>query len=163
MEAPADKDAVIARYREGPDLLEKAVAGLTDAELDTPYREGGWTVRQIVHHLADGDDIWKMGIKQALGNDRSEFPMDWYRAVPQDTWPDSWGYAQRPIGKSLALLRAIREHVIQLIEHTPDAWTRAVGYRNPNDEIEMVPVGFIIEMQADHIPHHVKQIESISR
>lgn len=163
MKPPADKDAVIARYREGPLLVEKAVAGLSDVDLDTPYRKGGWTVRQIVHHLADGDDIWKMAVKQALGNDRSEFPMDWYRAVPQDTWPDRWAYARRPIAESLALIKAIREHVVQLVEHAPDAWTRAVGYRKPDGEIEMVPVGSIIEMQADHIPHHIKQIESIAR
>jgi hypothetical protein len=36
-----------------PAALRSAVAGLTDARLDTPYRDGGWTVRQVVHHLAD--------------------------------------------------------------------------------------------------------------
>lgn len=161
MKAPVDKDDVIARYLAGPKLLEGALAGLTDAELDTAPAKGGWTIRQIVHHIADGDDLWKIGIKQALGNDQSEFSLEWYRALSQDTWAEHWAYAQRPIALSLALLKATRDHVIQLIEFVPDGWHKSVGFREPNGNIEIVPVGFIIEMQADHIVHHIKQIEAI--
>jgi len=161
MKSPTNKDSVIARYIEGPKLLERALAGLREVDLDTIPSKGGWTIRQIVHHLVDGDDIWKMGIKQALGNDQSEFSLDWYRALPQDTWADRWAYAQRSVEVSLAMLKAIRDHVIQLLEHVPDGWNRTVRFREPNGEIEIVPVGFIIEMQADHVVHHVKQIETI--
>jgi hypothetical protein len=114
-----------------------------------------------VHHIVDGDDIWKTCIKQAIGNDQSEFSLDWYRALSQDTWADRWAYDQRPIEASLALLKAIRDHVVQLLDYVPDGWNRAVGFREPNSKIEMVPVGFVIEMQADHVAHHVNQIEAI--
>ena len=163
MKSPANKDSVIARYIEGPTLLERALAGLKEADLDTAPPKGGWTIRQIVHHIVDGDDIWKTGIKQALGNDRSEFSLDWYRALPQDTWADRWVYGQRPIEVSLALLKAIRDHVVQLLEHVPGGWNRAVRFREPNGKIEIVPVGFVIEMQANHVMHHLQQIETILR
>ena len=163
MKPPADKDSVITRFMEGPILLERALAGLREADLDTAPAKGGWTIRQIVHHLADGDDIWKTCIKQALGNDQTEFSLNWYRSLPQDTWADRWAYAQRPIEVSLALLKANRDHVIQLIEHVPDGWNRAVGFRDKDDQTEMVPVGFVIEMQANHVMHHLQQIESILR
>jgi hypothetical protein len=163
MRPPSDKDSVIALYREGPILLEKALAGLKDVDLDTTPPKGGWTIRQIVHHIVDGDDIWKICIKQALGNDQSEFSLDWYRSLPQDVWADRWAYAQRPIETSLALLKAIRDHVVQLVEHVPDGWNRAVGFREPNGEIEIVPVGFVVEMQANHVMHHLQQIETILR
>lgn len=161
MKSPANKDSIIARYREGPTLLERALAGLTDAELDTAPTEGGWTIRQIVHHIVDGDDLWKTCIKQALGNNQTEFSLDWYRTLSQDKWADRWAYAQRPVEVSLALLKAIRDHVMQLLEHVPDGWNRTVEFREPNGETETVPVGFVIEMQADHVAHHVKQIETI--
>ncbi len=93
MKSPSNKDAVIARYFDGPKLLERALAGLREADLDTVPSKGGWTIRQIVRHLVDGDDIWKMCIKQAFGNDQSEFSLDWYRVLPQDTWVDRWAYA----------------------------------------------------------------------
>jgi uncharacterized damage-inducible protein DinB len=163
MKPPANKDSVIARYIEGPTLLERTLRDLKEVDLDTAPSKGGWTIRQIVHHIVDGDDIWKTGIKQALGNDRSEFSLDWYRALPQDTWADRWAYDQRPIEVSLALLKAIRDHVVQLLEHVPDGWNRAVGFREPNGKIEIVPVGFVIEMQANHVMHHLQQIATILR
>ena len=161
MKPTADKDSIIARYMEGPALLERALNGLKDVDLDTAPTKGGWTIRQIVHHIVDGDDIWKICIKQALGNDQSEFSLDWYRALPQDAWADRWAYAQRSVNVSLALLKAIRDHVVQLLAHVPDGWNKSVEFREPNGEIENVPVGFIIEIQADHVVHHVKQIDAI--
>jgi uncharacterized damage-inducible protein DinB len=163
MKSPANKDSVIAQYIEGPTLLEGAITGLKEANLDTAPPKGGWTIRQIVHHIVDGDDLWKICIKQALGNDQSEFSLDWYRALTQDAWADRWAYAQRSVDVSLALLKANRNHVMQLLEHVPDGWNRTVRFREPNDEIEIVPVGFVIEMQANHVVHHVKQIEAILR
>jgi len=161
MKPPVNKDSVIARYMEGPNLLEKALAGLKEADLDTTPTKGGWTIRQIVHHIVDGDDLWKTCIKQALGNNQTEFSLDWYRTLTQDTWADRWAYAQRSVEVSLALLKANRDHVRQLLEHVPDGWNRTVEFRKPNDEIEIVPVGFVIEMQANHVVHHVQQIEKI--
>jgi len=161
MKSPANRDSVIARYIEGPTLLERALSGLKEADLDTTPSKGGWTIRQIVHHIVDGDDIWKICIKQALGNDQSEFSLDWYRVMPQDVWADRWAYALRSVDVSLALLKANRDNVMQLLEHVPDGWDRTVRFREPNGKIEIVPVGFVIEMQANHVVHHIQQIEAI--
>ena len=161
MKPPTNKDSVIARYMEGPALLRCTLSNLNETDFDTSPTKGGWTVRQIVHHLADGDDLWKICIKQALGNEQSEFSLDWYRAETQDTWADRWAYMQRSVDISLSLLEATRNHVFQLLEHVPDGWNKSVEFREPNGEIIRVSVGFVIEMQADHVEHHVKQIESI--
>lgn len=161
MKAPGDQDSVLARFMKGPALLERALAGVQDAELDAPPSRGGWTIRQIVHHIADGDDLWKMGIKVALGNERAEFSLDWYRTQPQEVWAEKWAYASRSLDVSLALIRAGRNHVDQLLGQVPGGWHRSVGFRRPNAEIERLPVGAIVEMQADHLEHHVKQIRAI--
>src|SRR5271166_4014740 len=50
----AERDAWIAELERLPGNLRNAVEGLSDAQLDTPYRSGGWTIRQLVHHIADG-------------------------------------------------------------------------------------------------------------
>jgi uncharacterized damage-inducible protein DinB len=161
MKPPTDRDSVIARYMEGPALLRRALFNLNEADFDIVPTKGGWTIRQIVHHITDGDDIWKICIKQALGNEQSEFSLDWYRAETQDTWADRWAYRQRSVDISLSLLEATRNHVIQLLEHIPEGWDKSVGFREPNGEIVRVPVGFVIEMQANHVMHHLKQIEAI--
>jgi hypothetical protein len=161
MNAPEDQASVLARYMEGPELLEHALAGIQDSDLDFPPPQGGWTIRQIVHHLADGDDLWKTCIKVALGNEQAEFSLDWYRTLEQEEWADRWAYARRSIDTSLALLRAIRGHVFQLLEQVPDGWCRSVDFRGPNEEVERVPIGAVVEMQADHAVHHVKRIRAI--
>lgn len=143
--------------------LERAIADLQDADLDASPPQGGWTIREIVHHIVDGDDIWKACIKMALGNEQAEFALAWYWALPQDVWPDRWAYKARSLEVSMALLRANRNHILQLLEHLPDGWRRSVGFRKHSGEIEQVPVGFVVEMQADHLLRHVDRILAIRR
>lgn len=156
----AEQRSLLSRYLQGPAMLERAVAGLRDADLDAPPSQGGWTIRQIVHHVVDGDDLWMTCIKAALGNEEGEFTLEWYWGLPQDTWADRWGYAHRPLDVSLALFKAIRAHIAQLLEHVPDGWSRSVSVRTPQGT-ERLSVRAVVEMQADHVDHHVKRIAAI--
>lgn len=97
----------------------------------------------------------------ALGNEHAEFSLGWYLSQTQDTWADQWAYNQRSIGASLTLLKAIREHMLQLLASVPDAWDRVVVVRAQN--IEHVTVGWVIQMQGDHLFHHLERIRSILR
>jgi uncharacterized damage-inducible protein DinB len=151
----------MARFREGPALLKEAVKNLTDADLDAAPSGGGWTIREIVHHIVDGDDIWKLGIKMAMGNEQPEFPLGWYRVMSQQAWGDRWADGRRSIAPSLSLFEAVGTHVLQLLESVPDAWDRAAVLRKPDGEMERVPVGFVVQMQADHVQHHVERIREI--
>ena len=83
-------------------------------------------IRQLVHHVVDGDDIWKLCIKAALGNSEGVFSLQWYWEVEQDTWVERWDYAGRAIEPSLALFRANRRHIVHLMERNPDGWERHV-------------------------------------
>lgn len=163
MEAPQNKNEILELFKKGPSILENALAGLSDNELDYVPSNGGWSIRQIVHHLADGDDLWKIYIKIALGNEQAEFSLKWYLAFPQTEWAKHWSYEKRSIDESLALLKAIRGHIIQLLENAPDGWTKSAQFRDSNGKIEVVPVGFVIKIQADHIVHHVKRISEIHK
>ena len=163
LHAPEDRDGTISRYREGPTLLERAVRGLQDVDLDATPSGGGWTIREIVHHVVDGDDIWKLCIKMAMGNEQSEFELGWYQTQTQETWGDRWAYSQRSVDASLSLFKAIRDHILQLLESVPDAWNRSVAVRTREGDVERVPVGFVIQMQGDHVFHHIERIREILR
>lgn len=163
MNLPEDRDRTLSRFREGPILLEQTVSGLQDSELDFTPAAGGWSIRQIVHHIVDGDDIWKFGIKMVFGNEQAELSLGWYSSQTQDTWADRWAYNRRSIGVSLSLLKAIREHLLQLLASVPEAWDRVVAVRTQQEKIERVTVGFIIQMQADHLFHHLERIRAILR
>jgi len=163
MESPENQKEILELFKQGPSILENALTGLSDIELDYIPMNGGWSIRQIVHHLVDGDDLWKIYIKIALGNEQAEFTLKWYQALPQTEWATRWSYEKRSIDVSLALFKAIRDHILQLIEYAHDGWTKSAKFQDSNGEIEVVPVGAVIQMQADHVVHHVKRIAAIRK
>ncbi len=119
-----------------------AAVFLAEADLDARPSQGGWTIRQIVHLIVDGDDIWKLCIKMAMGNEDGEFALEWYWALPQQTWAERWAYAKRSPDVSLALFRAERAHVVQLLESAPEVWERSVTLRTPKGEWS----GFLLDL-----------------
>lgn len=156
-----DPQAILARYAAGPAQLAAAIAGLTEAELNLAQTAGTWTIRQIVHHIVDGDDLWKVYIKIALGNSSGTFSLQWYWDKPQEAWVESWHYADRAIEPSLALFQANRQHVAQLLQHIPDAWERSIFIQWPEGQKAQATVGWIVEMQANHVIGHIDDILAI--
>jgi len=160
-EGTMSMNETLALYADGPRLLEAALAGLPPSGLDLAPESGGWTIRQIVHHLADGDDIWKVFIKRTIGNQSGEFTLDWYWQFPQDDWAERWAYATREIEPSLALLHASRSHVVQLLEQVPGAWEKCLLINWPGRYGEMVSVHWVVEMQARHVVMHIDDIRKL--
>jgi len=160
-EQTRDPDTVLARYADGPAQLEAAIAGLTETDLDMAQTADTWTIRQIVHHVVDGDDIWKICIKAALGSSSGTFSLQWYWDKPQDEWVESWDYAGRSIEPSLALFHTNHRHIVQLLNQIPDAWERSMFIRWPDGQKVQITVGYIVEMQADHVMGHINDIRLI--
>jgi DinB family protein len=156
-----DPQTILSRFLNGPAKLKSAVAHLTEAQLDVAHDSGTWTIRQIAHHIVDGDDLWKTCIKAALGNSEAMFDLQWYWGKPQDEWAERWNYAGRAFEPSLALFVANRLHVEQLVQQIPGAWNRSIWIKWPHREAEQVTVGDIIAMQAHHALGHVHEIIAI--
>jgi glyoxylase I family protein len=155
-------ESILADFISGPDRLDAALSGLTDDELDMALPNGGWTIRQTVHHITDGDDLWKAGVLAALGNSTGSFNLEWYWNMPsQDEWVERWLYANRPLGPSLALFRANRIHLVGLVRLVPDAWVRSVRIKWPGKPEGHISVGDIIAMQAGHGRGHIEEIGQI--
>ena len=156
----ADPLAVLARYADGPAQLDAALVGVNQGGLDLGPAQGGWTIRQIVHHIADGDDLWGACAKMALGS-QTGFSLQWYWARSQDEWAEVWHYAERAIEPSLTLFRANRAHIVQLVEQVPDAWNCRMRVQMPDGSERSVTVGEVIAMQARHVLGHIADIRAI--
>ena len=153
--------AILAQYADGPARLEAVLVGLTESDLNLAQTSDSWTIRQIVHHLADGDDIWKICIKAALGNSEGLFSLQWYWDKPQTKWAENWKYANRSIEPSLALLHANRHHIVELVQQTPDAWEKSIRLKWPDSEEGRITIGEVLEMQASHVVGHINDIQMI--
>lgn len=161
MEQSDNSSKILALYADGPVLLESELAGLTESDLNLSLTSDSWSIRQIVHHLADGDDIWKTCIKIALGNSDALFSLQWYAARSQREWSESWAYSLRGVESSLALYRANRRHILDLLEHIPSACEKSIRFERPGKEEMRITVLDVIELHVQHLTEHIESIKTI--
>jgi len=147
----ATRGAWIETVSRVPARLRRAVAGLDDTRLDTPYREGGWSVRQVVHHLPDSHLHTYLRFKWALTEDTPSVA-----AYDQAGWaalPDSMRGDVEP---ALALFDALHARWGLLLRGMDEA-AFARGFRNPRSG-DVRTLGWTLGLYAWHGDHHVAQI-----
>jgi uncharacterized damage-inducible protein DinB len=142
----------IADIRAFPPILKSAVSGLNDEQLDTPYRDGGWTVRQVVHHLADSHVNAYLRFRWLVTEDHPTI-----KTYDQDVWaalPDS----RLPLKSSLSIIDGLHERWATFLEGLPDeAWSR----KGMHPEIGEVSLDDLLEIYSGHGAHHAGQITAL--
>lgn len=152
---------ILAQYADGPSLLDSALSGLRKTDLDLAPGADSWSIRQIVHHIVDGDDIWKTCIKTALGNSDALFSLQWYSVKSQMEWSESWAYPRRGLESSLALYRANRAHIVDLLEHLPGALEKSIRLERRGKEEIRITVFDVVELHVQHLEEHLESIKAI--
>ena len=147
-----DRKAYIQQIEEAPAKLRAAVKGLTEEQIDTPYREGGWTVRQVVHHLPDSH--LNAYIRFKLGLTENEPSIKPYDEKLWATLPDT----KLPIEPSLALFESLTKRFAALLKAmSPADFARAIKH----PELGRVLLDNYAAMYAWHGRHHVAHITSL--
>lgn len=136
-----------------PAKLREAVRGLSGEQLDTPYRPGGWTVRQVIHHLPDSHINSYVRFKLALTEDA---PL--VKPYDEKQWADLEDTKRTPVETSLVLLDALHARFVNLLRAmTREDFQRT--FRHP--ELGIVTLERNVALYAWHGPHHVAQIASL--
>jgi len=149
---PGIRAAHIQTLRMLPERLLNAVAGLNDPQLHTQYREGGWTVRQVVHHVADSHSVAYIRCKLALTEDWPTI-----NAYDEGAWANL-ADSQRPIDGSLTLIEALHGRWVALFEAMSEDDFRK-GYNHP--ENGQVNLAKALAMYDWHSRHHTAHITSL--
>lgn len=156
MPAEVSPEALRTGIRElaaGPGLLREAVFGLNDSQLDTPYRPGGWTVRQVVHHIADSHMNAYVRFRLALTEDQPTI-----RPYDQGKWAGLSDALRDPVEVSLVLIDSLHQRMVDLFDSlAPSDFSRT--FLHP--ERGVVHIDGNILMYAWHTRHHTAHITGL--
>ncbi len=157
---PADVSAdqrrrYIDEIEQAPAHLRTAVTGLTGEQLDTPYRPGGWTVRQVVHHVPDSHLNSYLRFKLALTEDEPTI-----KPYDQSRWAELADVRMAPVETSLVLLESLHHRWVSLLRSLSEA-DFARTFRHP--EIGIVRLDRNLALYAWHGRHHVAHITSLGK
>lgn len=147
---PEDRARAISALAAMPGLMRAAVQGLDRDQLETPYREGGWTVRQTVHHVADSHMNSFVRMRLALTE-------EWPTISPynEKAWALLQDSTSAPVGWSLDLLESLHARWVMMLDSlTPEQWLR--GFVHPERGRMTLEVAAL--MYAWHSKHHVAHI-----
>ena len=138
-----------------PSAMRAAVNDLTPQQLDTPYREGGWTVRQVVHHVPDSHVNAYVRFKLALTEDEPTI-----KPYAEDRWARLADTQCTPVEVSLALLESLHSRWVRLLRSLkPEDWKKT--FRHP--EIGVVSLERNLASYAWHGKHHVAHITELRK
>ena len=150
---PEMRQRSIAAIRDTPPALRAALRGLSDAQLNTPYRDGGWTVRQVVHHVPESHMNAFVRFKLALTEDNPTI-----KPYNEDAWSKLGDVPRAPIEISLALLDALHERWVTLMEAMAPA-----DFERPlmHPEIGAITLDRLLQLYAWHGHHHVAHVTAL--
>ena len=155
-EVTAEKrQAWIQRLADLPDRLRQAVDDLSEEQLNVPYRPEGWTVRQVVHHLADSHVNAYLRCRLALTEKKPRI-----KTYDQAAWAALEDAESGPIHPSLSLISGLHDRWVRLFRSLPAA---EFGRLLDHPEWGDISVNNLAQMYAWHSDHHVAHITGLRR
>jgi hypothetical protein len=136
-----------------PARLRAAIAGLNEKQLDMPYRDGGWTVRQVIHHVPESHMNAYIRFKLALTESEPTI-----KPYDEAAWAELAETRETPVEVSLALLEALHTRWVNLIKSMTDD-DFAKSFRHP--ELGVVPLEKNLALYAWHGKHHTAHIVNL--
>jgi uncharacterized damage-inducible protein DinB len=138
-----------------PTNLRAAVKGLSEAQLDTPYRPGGWTVRQLIHHVPDSHLNSYLRFKLALTEDDPTI-----KPYAEDRWAELADTKSTPVEVSLVMLDSLHDRWVRLLRSlTPEQWKRT--FRHP--DLGPMTLEKTLALYAWHGRHHVAHVTALRK
>src|SRR6266576_5000448 len=138
-----------------PAWMEEAVKGLSESQLDTPYRDGGWTVRQLVHHLPDSHMNAYVRFKLALTES-----VPTIKPYAEDKWAELADSRSTPIETSLVLLESLHSRWVLLLRSLkPEDFSRKLVHPDRGEKT----IDWLLFVYGWHGPHHTAHITELRK
>jgi hypothetical protein len=146
------RQALVERYRQGPAVVEAALAGASDADLDARPADGGWTARETAHHIADSEITSAVRLRRLIAEDEPAI-----LGYDGNEFARRLSYGSRPVGVALATISAVRAGTAEILDRLTEAeWARTGSH----DEHPTYGVYEWLEIYAEHCHEHADQIKA---
>jgi hypothetical protein len=146
---------LIEQYLLGPEILRRAVSGMSDEQLDARPIPGKWSTRDVVMHLADFDLIYAGHMKRVIAEDRPTLS-----DPDADLFASQLAYDKRDVDENIWLMKTIRRHMAPILRTIDADDFMRIGMHSEEGPLSL---GELLERVTDHIPHHVRSIEEKRR
>lgn len=147
------RKGLIEVIEQAPGKYRQAVTGLTDQQFDTPYREGGWTIRQVIHHVADSHLNSYIRFKWALTEEKSLI-----KTYNQTAWANLPEAKSAPVDLSLNLLEALHARWVVMLKNMTEE-DFSTKFTHP--ELGEIDLHFMLGLYAWHCKHHLAHIHQV--
>lgn len=149
------RQGLIDNIERTPAALRAAVLNLSPQQIETPYRDGGWTVRQVVHHLSESHMNGFIRFKLALTEDTPTI-----KPYMEDRWANLADVQSTPVEVSLSLLDALHDRWVRLLRAlVPQDWKRTLNH----PEMGVMPLEKTLGLYSWHGRHHVAHITELRK
>lgn len=149
-----EKEARLADILFLPRMLEYAVLNLNDDQIQTPYREGGWTVNQVIHHVADSHMNAFIRFKLGLTEDNPTI-----KPYIQSAWGETADVTAVPVNLSITLLHALHNRWYELLKTIKDdEWERTIYHPEQERKITLWELLLIYAWHGKHHAAHVTNL-----
>lgn len=149
---PPELHSLFERFSEGPTFLNEAIAGIDPAELNRPGREG-WSVRDIIIHLADTELLRAVRFRTILTEDEPTIPV-----IDEGQWKRRLHYLWRSPEAAISLFQQLRYTNAELLaECGRPAWQRTATH----PELGTITLADLLQRGADHVDEHVAQVHEL--
>lgn len=151
------RSACISELEALPRKLREAISGLNDAQLDTSYRKGGWTVRQVVHHVADSHINAAIRMRLTLTEEQPTIKL-----YDQDDWAILSDYSL-PLEPSLQILEGVHLRLVVLLRALQDKNDETIWLRTAfhPEYKKLLSLDDFVQMYAEHGNNHIRQITEL--
>ncbi len=147
---PSQRAELVKILEEAPSNFRALVEGLPDSTLDVPYRPGGWTIRQVVHHMPDSHMNAYVRMKLAVTEESPAVP-----TYEEKLWADLPDGKTAPVGMSLDLLEGLHQRWVAFLRALPETDFQRT-YTHP--KMGRVTIDWALRIYAWHCGHHFEHI-----
>lgn len=146
-----DYQKLIDHYAAGAEALRKAVAGMSNAQLDAAPVAGKWSTRQVVCHITDFEPVYTDRMKRVIAENEPSF----FGGDP-DIFASRLAYDRRDVEEELQLMDVVRRQMLRILRSLEPADFQRIGHHS---EAGPLSLATLLDRVTGHVPHHIRFIE----